>query len=588
MTRRPHRASWLGLALLLLPACGTFITGPANRCESDADCATGTCDVALQVCIGTPPTTMRIGLEVRPQTEPFGGSVQPVAFDVFTVDGPTVQDLTLPIGIPTTGVVRDTMTGLLLSADIELTLVSPIPGGPATTIVVQASEESRIAEDGYEFNFATQLLPNREYRVTVIPTGDWRALRPPMRFSTRYMSPDYGLARLEFLQYPGACVDPASEAGPCLAELQGSVRGTDGLAQNGMVVKLVDRVSGAAISSRYVTGRDVEQPDGYFHVVFPVESWRNSADWFLHISPSSALVEESGPSPTFTVAPTALLEVEGMVTVLTPDFDALRITYSGIVETSDARPVANAAVQFTANDIVDPTTGVIGAYTTTVFTNADGAFADVPLFGTAEGVDPPNYEIVITPSQTDDALGVLREGRILGSSAAGQLFTVPNRARLNGTVQTVDGLRMTNALVVSRPRGGDRDGTLERVAFFARSSNTVTDPDGLFDLPLDIGLYDIVVEPPMGSGFPWRIDRDVAIGGSGAPRPVYELAHPVPITGVATWGIDGPDGHPIPVANGEIRAYGLVDDGAGVRAVEVGRATTDTNGSYMLLLPPSI
>lgn len=59
----------------------------------------------------------------------------------------------------------------------------------------------------------------------------------------------------------------------------------------------------------------------------------------------------------------------------------------------------------------------------------------------------------------------------------------------------------------------------------------------------------------------------------------------MPITGVATWAVDGTTQ---PVANGEIRAYAVIESDAGVRAVLVGRATTDASGAYTLLLPPSI
>lgn len=546
------------------------------------------------MCVGTVLRTVRIALEIAPVEDPYGGlaTVHPIAFEPFDLEGPLEHPpITLPSVILVQGVVRDAERPLdFVSADIELTLVSPIPGAPSTRVVVSASETFRVAEDAYRFTFGTQLQANSDYEVVVRPTGDWRSIRPPMRFAAPYHSPPGGGERFEWLEYPPFCdPDPDFTVTPCLATIEGWVQDGDALPQDGYVVKVVNRDTGQTISSRYLTGSDPDTAEaGFFRVVLYFADWQNTDAWFLQIAPSPDRIETFGPSLTFTVAPSALLEIEGMVTVLAPDYEGLLINYSGTVETEDMRPLAEAAIRFTSTNIVDPATGVVGFYTTTVFTDVDGAFTDVPLLGTVEGVpEPPTYEVVITPSQNDDGLGVLREERRLGLTAAGQLFTVPRRARFGGIVQTVDGLGMIDARVVSRPRGGDRGGTLQPVAFFARSNNTTTDPDGLFDLPLDIGFYDVVIEPPMGTNFPWRIERDVAVGGGGPRTSIYNLEHPIPVTGVITWAVDDTLGNAVPVAGGEVRAYGIVEDDRGVRAVLIGRTITDETGAYTLLLPPS-
>ncbi len=567
-------------AVLLATGCGSVLDGPpANRCASDAECTTGRCNPDLGMCVADSRRPVRIGLEVRPMTEPYGGSVQPISFEPFEVEGPVDHDLELNPGVLVQGIVR-TAAGTPIAADLAFTRQSAIPGGPATTITIPSSGTNPPAiEGGRAAAFLTQVLPGR-HELTVTPTGDASTRLPPMNLM--YETPESGDGYLE-IDYPPVCEDPSTETG-CLAVFEGQVVDREGRGQAGVVVKLVDRTSGRTISSRYVTATDPELDPGYFRLYFPVGLWYSTDAWFLRVSPAPHRVEEVGPSPIYTRSAEALSEVDGMIQVLSPDVEALRITYSGTVEAPDGRPLVDASVRFTSADVTDPTTNITGSYTTTVRTDADGRFS-VELLGHPDS--PATYEIVVTPSQSETGLGILRYERTLGSDANGQLFPVPARSIFGGTVQTGAGLRMIDARVEARTRGSDRAGTLEPVALLARSSQTTTDPMGLFDLRLDVGLYDVVIEPPAGTNFPWRIERDVAIGGWRAPlTSVYELDHPVPITGTATWNVDGITQ---PVAEGEVRAYAVIeaDDGS-VRAVLVGRATTDASGAYTLLLPPSI
>lgn len=564
-------------------AAGCTPTGegpPANQCTSDADCPAARCNTSLGMCVADAQRPVRIGLEVRPMTEPYGGSVQAIPFEPFEVNGPIDgYDLELNPGVIVQGIVRTT-DGTPVPADLAFTRQSSIPGGPPTTITVASSGANPPAlEAGRAAAFLTQLLPGR-HELTVTPTGDASPLLPPMNLV--YETPESGDGFLE-LSYPRVCDDPTTDS-ECLAWFDGQVVDREGRGQAGVVVKLVDRSSGRTISSRYVTATDPELDPGYFRIYFPVGLWYSTDAWFLRVSPAPHRVEEVGPSPIYTRSAEALAEVDGMIRVLSPDVASMRITYAGTVESPDGTPLAEASLRFTSVDVTDPTTNITGSYTTTARTDEMGRFS-TELLGHPDA--PATYEIVVTPSQSDTELGILRREQTLGSDSNGQLFTVPARSRYGGTVQTGAGLRMIDARVEARTRGSDRDGSLAPVAFLARSSQTTTDPMGLFDLRLDVGLYDVVIQPPPGTNFPWRVERDVAIGGSMAPlTSVYELDNPVPISGTATWNVDGTIQ---PVADGEVRAYAVIeaDDGS-VRTVLVGRATTDARGAYTLLLPPSI
>ncbi|MCA9606685.1 MAG: carboxypeptidase regulatory-like domain-containing protein [Myxococcales bacterium] len=571
------------LVMLALAAsgCGSFVDGPpTNRCTSDADCTMASCNTDLGMCVSEARRTVRIGLEVRPMTEPYGGSVQAIPFEPFEVAGPIERDLELSPGVIVQGIVRAS-DGTPVSTDLAFTRQSTIPGASATTITLPSSGANPpTLEAGRAAAFLTQILPGR-HELSVTPTGDFSALLPPMNLV--YETPENGDGYLE-IAYPPVCDDPTTDT-ECLAVFEGQVADPDGRGQAGVVVKLIDRASGRTVSSRYVTATDPELDPGYFRLYLPVGLWHSTDAWFLRVSPAPHRVEEVGPSPTYTRSAEALSPGDdGLIRVLSPDVSELRIAYSGTVESPDGQPLADASVRFTATEVTDPVTNITGSYTTTVRTDETGRFS-AELLGHPEA--PASYEIVVTPSQSDTELGILRDQRTLGSDSNGQLFTVPARSRFGGTVQTGAGLRMIDARVEARTQGSDRDGTLEPVAFLARSSQTTTDPMGLFDLRLDVGLYDVVIEPPAGTNFPWRIERDVAIGGSMAPlSSVYELDNPVPITGIATWSVDGTTQ---PVVEGEVRAYAVIeaDDGS-VRALLVGRATTDARGAYTLLLPPSI
>jgi hypothetical protein len=241
-------------------------------------------------------------------------------------------------------------------------------------------------------------------------------------------------------------------------------------------------------------------------------------------------------------------------------------------------------VVLSSNDVSDASTGVIGSFTATATTDASGNF-EVRLLAPTQGARDQSftYDVLITP--TDRNLGLVRDVAVLGAQPAGEVrgqsYLLPLRTSFGGVVQTADGDRVGGAQVHAFVIGGDLGGTLAPAALYARSSDASTDPTGLFDLRLDIGVYDVRIEPPASSGYPWIVERNVAIGGGPAPlSSVFEVSSPVPLTGVARW----PDQSPI--ANAQISACALVENAGVTRSVAVAQAMTDEAGRYSLLLPP--
>lgn len=571
MPSRTVSAARSAVLLLAVAAagCGALLEGPpANRCGADGDCGAGTCDLERTMCVSEPPASMRVGLEIVPASDPYGGTPLAVSFPPFEVLGSREPvDFEVPLGVSVRGTVRDS-AGVPVSASLTFTLASKIPGVAGTRVETQTLAEP--AHEGSEiFDFAVQLLPGEIYDVTIQPNGEWRSKLPPLR--SRLLAPAPGtrihqpftwrpLARVE-----GRLVDSATDE-----------------PQSDLLVRAIDASSQRVLSSTYTTGSDPARGPGYFEILY--EDVDPRPEWVFSINASAARIAEGNPSPTLTVSTSVLAaDADGTYTIQVPATSQV-ITYGGFVEMAGSGRGTAAALTFTARDVLDEATQVVGSFRAMVATSEEpereGEFTVQLLRGT--------YDVVVTP--TSPELSVLRERVVRidpehGSEVLGQTFQVPTRARYGGWVQTFAAEPMINAQVRAQARSSTQNGLLADVAVYARSSEALTDPDGRFNVPLDIGLYDIIVEPPSGTSWPWAIERDVAIGGTGTGAvrgEVIELSAPVPLAGRAVFSGG------LPVGGAEIRAYGMIEleDGT-TRAVRIGRAQTDGEGSFTLLLPSS-
>jgi hypothetical protein len=557
----------LAIAVLLLaPSCGALLDIPANLCESDGDCRTGVCDVERGMCVTAPATTLQVGIEVLPASDPLGGAPLAVTFPAFPVDETSldgaVRELALPSGVESHGLVH--WNAEPVSAQITFTLASAFPGGPPARVETQTAP-TPIEYAGGLSNYAVQLLPSQRYDISVVPNGEWAARLPPLRAASAFQTTLPGTRNPADIAYPET-----------LPEVQGVLVDSAGAEQPGMIVRAIDAVTGAVISSTYTTGSDTEQTAGYFMLRLApgVESW------LFSINASTERITAGSLTPTFTVDPGTLIEdAEGRVTLLVPPVSEEVIVFHGTVEAEVGRGAA-ATVSFTSSDIVDDATGVIGTFRAMAATDETGVFQVQLLPGT--------YDIVVTPSDPDR--GVLHEvGRRIDpgvSELRGAIFSVPARVQFNGMAMTSDGLGMVDALVRGQARGSRFGDTLPAVSIFARSTETQTDLNGRYRLPLDVGLYDVFLEPPAGSNWPWALARDVPNGGSGATFSIdLVVGAPVPLNGRIVYGeLDRR-----PAENASVRAYAIVEEPeGGTRAVLIGRATTGPDGTFTVLLPASL
>jgi hypothetical protein len=529
--------------------------GPRNRCGVDDDCTAGRCDVGRGLCVATDPAPLEIYLDVVPPAS-FGGSecFGPYALDALAGGAPLA--LELAPSVPIEGTVR--FGERRVQAQVSFRPVGvPLPERAARTITHTFDP---LLPDHPAHDFETSLVPGRTYEVLVEPEGDDRGALPPMRGSLELGATGLGVA----LVY-----DPAE-----LETIVGDVRSASGSAEAELELAAIDAETGAIVSSTATTGTDGS---------FALHLLRGAAPWLLRLAPTRARLG-GGVFPTFLVDPRYLTSVDGpsgpRAQVLVPSIERA-VRFAGTVEypasIAAARPVESAIVTLRAAAIVDERTNMVGRLEVVLTTDAAGRFEGWIL--------PGEYEI--TAMATSSAsLGVLVETRSLVPAAGtgelvGTVLELPARTLLGGVAQApgaepFSGV-MVRALATAQPLPGLGRPELAR---WARSADAVADAVGEFRLELDVGVYDLFLEPPASSGYPWSIETDVGIGGG--DRPVWRVAEvraPVVVDGTLVSDLGER------IAGAEISVFTRLPTG---RAVAIGRASTDEDGLLRLILPPEL
>jgi hypothetical protein len=515
------------------------------------------------MCVSDTATPIRIAVQVTPSTDRFGADrAQPFVIPPFEVAGPSARDLLYPTPAKVFGRAHFLLDGTPTLAQAEVTFrpSDTTTTGGATPITSISYPEVGIGLDMGEANYSASVFPGVPYEVTVTPTGEHSRLLPPLRFFSPVEVAD-GLAgaglRLdiewpELVQLNGRIVESIDPGGDC--------------PHDGFAVRAIDATTGAVLSSLSVT-----DCDGAFTINMLPET---ELGWVLQISPGT----DRPLFPTFIVDPAYLYpDPMGVAQVLVPS-PGRPVDYVGYVEHGDhaAQGEAGALLTFRSDSVTDPGTGVIGTFTATATSDAGGLFELTLL--------PGSYEVVITPASESELAVTVETITVTGGSVAGQLFALPRRSTYGGTMQTTDMRVMPGAMIEARALAR-MDEVADPAARFNRSSDTISGPTGLFELRLDIGTYDLLVKPPAASGFAWIIEPDVSIGADAAMLSHdFEFQAPVPLSGGVRYVEDG-----LPIGNADVQAFAIVpDERRGMRAVPVGRTTTDSEGNYVLLLPPRI
>ncbi len=229
-------------------------------------------------------------------------------------------------------------------------------------------------------------------------------------------------------------------------------------------------------------------------------------------------------------------------------------------------------------------------YTTTVRTDANGAFATV--------LPPGSYAVTVIPSASS-SLAPLRATTVtVSADAALRPFVVTDLSRVSGRALLSDGRPLAFAEVVAQPSvvQPDQPDALKRLRpwLFPREARAVTDSDGTFTVRVEEGTFDFVVIPQPGTGFGRTVSPsrkvspsqtgagvDAGNGDGGAPgNDLGTLLVPAPLKVAFT--IHDPNGNPIVQA--VVRALTLPTGHK--EYVEVGSALTNAQGQFEILLGP--
>ncbi len=585
------------VAVLGMLAEGCALTDDAqvlvNSCSANSDCATGVCDNDICVTPSTEP--IEIGIEVIPATGPSGGAPVSWTFPPQTVTGPAQRDLALPSPLTVIGSVR--WKGNRIPAELTFERQSPFAGGPVTRVKTSTVAEASVAADGTDSDYSARLVAGQSYAVTVVPTGElapeelgfgsqvpWLRVLPERRFVVEGPSnqeASSGLVARVDVEWPDSIESPCAAGEDRGCALRGEIVsvGEVDVAEPDLQVSAIEIESGNVVSSIAVT-----QDDGSFDMRIS----ETAENYVIRVTGGT----ERPLFPALTVDPQRLIPGEQSLRIRVPRVEP--ISYVGLVSTADEMrtPVDGAIVTFESDNVFDDEQQIVGRYRATATADEQGRFEAQLL--------PGMYDVVVTPSGSRDSmtsgdamvgsrdLAVVAESvRIMapaqGTTVQGLAFVLPERATFGGTVASQDG-RPMNGVPIQAVALGAAESTSDDVASHNRSSDSVTGDGGSFDLRLDLGRYDLFVQPPGESRFPWFAMPEVTvnqIGEDAEPmRRNVNVRAPVPVRGMVL----ASDGSAL--AGAELRAYAIVEVEGEARSIQIGETVTGDEGSYELLLPP--
>ena len=593
----------LALFLLLFGTwgCDFSVDSPVsarNECKTDRECGGGRCALDLGICVSDQTAPFAVGLEVILGGGSANDRARNYIFAPYLVEaGMAGIELSLPSSVNIAGNVRWRAQGQLVSSKISFLRRDPLSTLATTSnqsagfSALGAQTETRMnpitAADGQAADYLTKVFQGGLYDILVEPDGDAIYELPPLRFENISVPEDRSFARFD-VAYPAQ-----------LSELQGVVYGeavTQGGAtepRNGLQVRAVEVESRRVISSTAITGTRGQPPGGFRIRIDPSRALCNC--FVLEISAG----QDQPLFPTVRVDPQYFFLGASEASILVPTLPSIR--YEGRV-VSDAEsgelPIPNAVLTFLSETVFDESTKLKGSFRVSALSSNEGRFA-VDLL-------PGDYQVVVTPAETQAWSVVAQKLAIRSPVRAGPeeaVFRVSPRIPLTGSIQTWDARSVLGVRVSALSL---RDASASAAeARFNRSFEISSDQKGSFRLALDQGDYDLLMRPSEESRLPWLSQRDLqARFDPNAGNLVADQPYVLPLPFVVRGRVISAEGEA--VKNAEVLVYDLPasmpsgvapDDGAAApsptvvvstrgRAIQIGRALTDDQGNYVLLLQP--
>lgn len=561
----------------LLAACSfeadAAATIEVNSCTLDADCG-GDARCEGGMCVARDvPEPLSVMLQVAPVRMPDGSEALPMTLERFLLEGELARGWALPSPVTVSG--RIHRSGTSVEAEVRFTPASAVRGVTTVPVVVSTLETS--VGDGTDYT--VRLLDGVEYRMEVLPLAPEL---PPV--SLLVTAQAEGRADADF---------------DALALEARTFRVRGGPAGESLLVRAFDRETGEALSSSapVVDGEATllfAPEPGPFRVEVTVE--QEYAEAVALRASSATDCDASAPSyPTFVIDDDAIRTGSDGAGVIELPALPERIRYEGIVALCPAASPGSAPeslpIDLRSTDVrLEGDTAVRADFVATTSAAVDLGEARfcVEVFQGA-------YEVVITPP-SGLACALFAETRIIeapdGVAATGALLELPSSAYLSGSLQTGDGTPIGGATIEVQALGRDEGIELAEddlsVTRYNRSKQTTSDEAGDFRVPVDVGSYDVLVKPPAGSGYPWRVLYDVAIGAREIDfASVIEVGSPVRIEGDLAY-TDESSAATATLEGAEVKAFAVVEDPFDTeRAVPIGKTVADGDGKFTLLLSAS-
>lgn len=480
----------LGLGLLGLTAAGCeadldFAEG-RQVCKSSTDCASGlTCEIGY--CVAPGENALELYMRIVPPTSSAYVEQQT---DAFTPGGPALVTRLLEPAI-VRGVVQhaDQATFGTVSGDLEARTEGVIPG---RSLVYQARANATL--DGSNNNYELRLLEDREYRVVFRPDDP---NTPPYSFT---LEPEEIKKPRKDIKLPNA-EDKIEVAG--LLKWPDPSRGGEPTPVQGARV--------VAVTASETTAEVLTDEKGSFSLVLAAHT--TEARFRI-----KAPVE--GPLfPTYLSDPLAIEPgVEKTSASLTlPSLEPGVVQFEATVSVVDAQgePVQGLTLNLHST-IADPAHD--GTLRLSALTGADGVARFQALPGLYECVVDPVVGMQVASWKGEICLGGV-EGPDGGcaplvpdpGAAPAVEIALGSRVRLAGLVSDVTGRPLfEGAVVATRQQEKLESGQTLAIAP-SPFQGTVT--DGIFELYIDPGVYDIRITPSLASAQPPLELRDELVAG---------------------------------------------------------------------------
>ena len=574
MFRLAHGAS-LTILCAVTSGCNfgsAEVLTPVNVCGGDVDCAQGVCDEGI--CIDDSASEVAIVVEVlrgSSDTDTQRATPASWAFVPESFSGASERAYTLPPTRQVVGVVRWQGTRVPASLRFTRRMGEPLSALSAVPIEVDTLREPSEGDGPGEVDFSTVLAAGQSYDVVIMPSSDVIETADQAAAAIRALPPIYSSIELDNVidgtpfrfvaSFPEALDEECAANQLFGCTLTGTVLSFDGESETpavGLQVRAIEKDSGRVVSS-------IGETDQFGDFAIRVSD--DAAPYTIRVSSSVG----AAPFPSVSVDPDLAFindPAERIITV--PRVEGVQFT--GAVRGEEGQPVQGATVRFSSNNIFEGRSqlGLEGTFSASTTTSDDGRFGVELLSGL--------YTVTVTPPEdAENAWAPLSAEASVVEELVTELedLVLPSQIALFGSCRTFAGDPASGVTVLARARGD--------LGELQRSQETASSQQGEFRLSIDAGRYDMLVKVADTTGFPWLAEPELVMSTErGDIMRDYTLPPPIVVRGTLQAA-----GGTI-VAGAQIRAYVFESDGDEVRPIQVAETVSADDGSYRLLISPTL